>query len=49
MEIVKAKILLENLLDRVEVQEDGRYLLQGKLTRDELDEVEKAESENAAE
>ncbi len=39
MEIIKAKILLENLLDRVEVQEDGRYVLQGKLTRDELDAI----------
>ena len=36
MDLMKAKFLLENLLDRVEIVEDGSKQLSGKLTNYEL-------------
>ena len=36
MDLMKAKFLLENLLDRVEILEDGSKQLSGKLTDNEL-------------
>ena len=37
MEFIEAKILLKNLLNRVEIQEDGSKQLTGVLTDDELE------------